>query len=255
VVAAPGGPGANARTAVDWEVLSAVLAEARAEPGRGDVPLEVVDAGGGTGGFAVPLAEAGCSVTVVDPSPDSLAALERRAAEAGVRTVRGAQGSLDDIAGLVAIAGPAGYDVVLCHHVLEVVDDPRAAVAAIARVLRPGGVASILTANRAGAVWSRALAGRFDDAQRLVADPDGRFGEGDALARRFDRPGLVGLLTEAGLRVDVVHGARVFADLLPGAVLDDPATVDALVALETVVAELPAYGDVAADLHVLAGRP
>ncbi|MDT7544458.1 MAG: hypothetical protein QOE99_568, partial [Actinomycetota bacterium] len=29
MVAAPGGPGANARTAVVWEVLSAVLAEAR----------------------------------------------------------------------------------------------------------------------------------------------------------------------------------------------------------------------------------
>ena len=71
----PTGPAASVRTAVVWEVLSAVLSEADPD-GRG---LDVVDAGGGTGGFAVPLARAGHRVTVVDPSPDSLAALVRRA--------------------------------------------------------------------------------------------------------------------------------------------------------------------------------
>ncbi|MGZ6791503.1 MAG: methyltransferase domain-containing protein, partial [Mycobacteriales bacterium] len=71
------GPAHQVRTAVVWEVLSAVLHE---EDPRGS-GLVVVDAGGGTGGFAVPLAELGHRVTVVDPSPDSLAALQRRAAE------------------------------------------------------------------------------------------------------------------------------------------------------------------------------
>jgi SAM-dependent methyltransferase len=240
------------RTAVVWAALRAAI-DARGSDGAAG-GLDVLDAGGGSGGFAVPLGELGHRVTVLDPSPDSLAALERRAAEAGAPAVRGVQGGLDDVAGLGMVADPAGYDVVLCHHVLEVVDDPRVAVAAIARVLRPGGIASVLAANRAGAVWSRALAGRFDDARRLVADPDGRSGDGDAVARRFDRAGLVALLTDAGLRVDVVHGARVFADHLPGAVLDDPAAVDALVALETVVAERSEYADIAADLHVLATK-
>ena len=64
----PTGPAASVRTAVVWEVLSAALAEADPH-GRG---LDVVDAGGGTGGFAVPLAEAGHRVTVVDELPDAL---------------------------------------------------------------------------------------------------------------------------------------------------------------------------------------
>ncbi|QRN81885.1 MAG: methyltransferase type 12, partial [Nocardiopsis sp. BM-2018] len=71
-----------ARTAVVWDALSQLLS--RLSEGE---PLEIVDAGGGTGGAAVPLAELGHRVTVVEPSPDSLAALERRAAESGV-TVR-----------------------------------------------------------------------------------------------------------------------------------------------------------------------
>ncbi|MCW2585512.1 MAG: putative S-adenosyl-L-methionine-dependent methyltransferase, partial [Frankiales bacterium] len=92
-----GGPAGNVRTAVVWEVLSAVLAE-EDTTGTG---LVVVDAGGGTGGFAVPLAEAGHHVTVVDPSPDSLAALQRRAAERGLR-VEALQGDLGDLPQLVA---------------------------------------------------------------------------------------------------------------------------------------------------------
>jgi ubiquinone/menaquinone biosynthesis C-methylase UbiE len=68
------------RTAVVWDGLRAAL-DARL-PGR--EALEVLDVGGGTGGFAVPLAQAGHAVTVLDPNPDALAALERRAAEAGV---------------------------------------------------------------------------------------------------------------------------------------------------------------------------
>ena len=62
--------------------------------------LDIVDAGGGTGGFAVPLADLGHAVTVVDSSPDSLAALERRAAEAGVE-VRALQGDAADLGELL----------------------------------------------------------------------------------------------------------------------------------------------------------
>ncbi|PWU61944.1 SAM-dependent methyltransferase, partial [Micromonospora globispora] len=63
------------RTAVIWAVLRDELARRTGER------LTVLDIGGGTGGFAVPLAEAGHWVTVVDASPDALAALTRRAAD------------------------------------------------------------------------------------------------------------------------------------------------------------------------------
>ncbi|MCZ9336940.1 class I SAM-dependent methyltransferase, partial [Streptomyces sp. TRM76130] len=67
-------------------------------------------------------ARLGHHVTVVDPSPDALFALERRAAEAGVADrVRGVQG---DAHGLFDVVERGGYDVVLCHGVLEYVDDP-----------------------------------------------------------------------------------------------------------------------------------
>jgi S-adenosylmethionine-dependent methyltransferase len=234
------------RTAVVWSVLRDALGA------LADGPLHVVDAGGGTGGFAVPLAALGHDVTVVDPSPDSLAALERRAAEAGVAGgINAVQG---DAAQLPELIAAESVDAVLCHSVLEVVDDPAAAVAGVTRVLRPGGLASVLAAGRGAAVVGRAIAGHFDEAAHALQDERGRFGPADALARRFDESELTHLLTSAGLQVESVHAVRVFADLVPGALLDDPAASESLLALEEAVATRPEFRALATQLHVLAVR-
>src|SRR5215475_6337782 len=152
-----------AGTPLVLDVLHAVATSLAADTGRSC--LDIVDAGGGTGGFAVPLASLGHVVTVIDPSPDSLAAAQRRAAEQAV-PLRAVQGEAADLA---ALAGEQSADLVLCHSVLEYVDSPPAAMAAIAAVLRPGGAVSVLTASAVAAVIHRALAGRFDEARRLLS--------------------------------------------------------------------------------------
>ena len=113
----------SVRTGVAWEGVRRLLESGAATDGR---RARIVDIGGGTGGFAVPLAELGHHVRVIDPSPDALAALDRRARESGVADrVTGQQGDLGDLAGLVEAGS---VDLVLCHGVLEVVDDPAADV-------------------------------------------------------------------------------------------------------------------------------
>ncbi|ROP29225.1 methyltransferase family protein [Couchioplanes caeruleus] len=213
--------------------------------------LTVVDVGGGTGGFAVPLAEAGHRVTVVDASPDALAALTRRAADAGVADrVRAVQGDGDALAGLVA---PGSADLILCHAVLEVVDDPADVVAAVAAALRPGGAVSLLVAGRAAAVLGRAFNGHLDAASALLDDPDGRAGGRDTLRRRYDAETAEALLTAVGLTVEETRGVRVLADLLPAAVVEaDPRT---MLDLELALSTRPPFRDIAAQLHVFARRP
>ncbi len=219
-----------------WGGLQPVLDRA---PGQ-----DVLDIGGGTGGFAVRVAELGHRVRVVDPSPDALAALDRRARESGVE-VTGQQG---DLSALLDVAEPGSADVVLCHGVLEVVDDPAAALATIGEVLRPGGVLSLLVAQRHAAVVARAMAGHFEQARALLDStfPVGRSG------RRFTREELERLLPDAGLAVTSVHAVRVFSDLVPGSLLDlEPGATAALVELEQAVSERPEYSPLAAQLHVL----
>jgi S-adenosylmethionine-dependent methyltransferase len=236
------------RTAAVWAALRAEL-DRRAGAG----PLAVLDAGGGTGGFAVPWAELGHSVTVVDPSPDSLAALARRAAEAGVADlVTARQGDLANLADVVAARS---CDLVLCHSVLEVVDDPAAALQQAADALRDGGCISVLAANRTAAVFGRALAGHFTEARHVLDDPAGRWGAADSTSRRFALAELTALLDGAGLPVVAVYGVRIFADLVARHLLDaDQAALDQLVELELAVADQPAFRDVATQLHMLGRR-
>ena len=232
------------RRSVVWDVLREVLAARAEQTGRDR--LDVVDAGGGTGGFAVPLAALGHSVTVVDPSPDSLAAGQRRAAEMDVR-ISAVQG---EAAGLDSVVGEQTADLVICHSVLEYVDSPADALAAITRVLRPGGTVSVLAAGAVAAVLHRALTGRFDEALALL--------EGDPVAagpRRFTVGGLVALLEDAGLAPGAAHGAEIFGGLVPSALVDaDPGAAESLRALEAAAATYPALRDIAAKLHVLGRR-
>ncbi|MGK5684604.1 methyltransferase domain-containing protein [Actinoplanes sp. URMC 104] len=238
-------PLVTARTAAVWAVLRRELER---HAGR---ELTVLDVGGGTGGFAVPLAEAGHTVTVVDASPDALAALTRRAADAGVAgRVRAVQGDGDALAGLVE---PGSVDLILCHAVLEVVDDPAGVVAAIAGALRPGGAVSLLVASRAAAILGRAINGHLRAATAVAADPEGRAGSRDTLRRRYDADSAAALLGAANLQVEQTHGVRVLADLLPAAVVEeDP---QALLDLELELSARPPFRDIASQLHLFARKP
>jgi len=225
-----------------WSAVWAAL-----EPILGAGQLRVLDVGGGTGGFAVPLAERGHDVTVVDPSPDALALLARRAAAAGVaKSVIGVQGDGDRLADVVP---EDSADLVLCHHVLEYVDEPARALTALARCVRPGGRVSLFAANQAAAVLSRAVGGRPDEALALVL---GHHPEGSR-HRRFDIGTLHNLVTQAGLDVDMWHGVRVIADLVP-AVEGGGELSAAARQLEVVLAQRSPYRDLATDLHLLCRR-
>jgi len=218
----------------------------------------VLDVGGGSGVWAVPLAQAGCMVTVVDPSPDALAVLRRRAEEAGAADrIVAVQGDTD---GLAEIAPPGSADLVLAHGVLEVVDDANAAVAALADVTAANGALSVLVANRFAAVLARAMAGRVADARQLLDDPDGRLpgsddGRHDVLRRRLDTVRLRELLQSVGLTVELLQGDGVVTELVPGAMLDaSHVSADQLAELELVAAVTPPLRDVASRLHAIARR-
>jgi len=241
----PHGRGA-ARTAVVWEALQDVLASVPADTGADTAA--VIDIGGGTGGFAVRVAELGHRVTVIDPSPDALAILGRRAEESGVADlVTARQG---DVASLPDLVPPGSADVVLCHGVLEIVDDPAEALSALAGVLRPGGVLSLLVAQRHAAVVARAMAGHFHQARLLLDDPTAA-----GSARRFTPDEVATVLDESGFDTTAMHAVRVFVDLVPSSLVDlEQGAAAALVELEKAVADRAEYLPLGTQLHVLATR-
>jgi 2-polyprenyl-3-methyl-5-hydroxy-6-metoxy-1,4-benzoquinol methylase len=233
-----------------WRVLEDELARVRA---RGIAEPHVVDVGGGTGVWAVPLAAAGCLVTVVEPNQNALATLRRRAEETEVsdRIVVVA----DDTDSLNERVRAGSGDLVLAHGLLEVVDDPNAAVAALVTAVAPGGAVSVLAANRNAAVLHRALAGRVAEARQLLLGANGVLpDDGESLARRFDTEGLRVLLEAAGLDLALLQGDGVVSDSV-GEAESDQFTGDELAEFEAAASVVPPLRDIASRLHALARRP
>lgn len=235
------------------QALTALAAGARPGAAKSE-GVQVLDVGGGSGTRAVPLALQGCAVTVIDSSANALAILHRRAEDAGVADlVVGIQADADR---LDSVTQPGSVDLVLCHHLLEQVDDPAAVLGGVVGAVRPGGAVSVLVAGRLGAVVSQTLAGRFEQARQVLDGAAGRTGDTDPLRRRLDVDQLRALVEEAGLAVESVTGIGVLAGLVSGGARQAAAGGEMeLAALEAVAAVHPQLLRIASDLHVVARRP
>ncbi|MGW3046324.1 methyltransferase domain-containing protein [Kitasatospora sp. NPDC001159] len=132
-----------------WGRLRYSIAEANLErhlSGLGSGPLRVLDLAGGDGGDAVRLAARGHHVTVVDYAPAMLLAATERAAEAGLAEKITCVEA--DVTVLPHDLAAGAFDVVLCHNLLQYMDDIPNTLAAVLSPLRPGGLVSVMAVNR-----------------------------------------------------------------------------------------------------------
>jgi 2-polyprenyl-3-methyl-5-hydroxy-6-metoxy-1,4-benzoquinol methylase len=223
------------------EVIADLLGRAGSEiPSR---EIAVVDCGGGSGTLAVPIAALGATVTVVDSSIDALAILERRAHEAGVsQNVRAVQGDVEDLADLIA---EQSADLVLVHGVVTSVEQGSAGLRAAALAVRPGGFLSVVVANAAASVLSRALNGDLVGARAELSV--------DELA--IDLTWLARLVESLGFTVVVAQGLGAFSSTVPGSVINAAHRSDEVIAeLDRLAATRAPYRDIAGRLHLIAAR-
>jgi 2-polyprenyl-3-methyl-5-hydroxy-6-metoxy-1,4-benzoquinol methylase len=227
-------------------LISGLLTDALSsvtEPGR---RAALLDCGGGSGTYAVPLAVAGADVTVVDISADALATLSRRADEAAVGAlVHPIQGDVEALGELVE---PGRFDLVLAHGILESVDRVEATFAGVVAAVRPGGLLSVLVSNPAASVVARALAGEPALALQELRDLD-------AANARVGPDAIEHLCLAAGLLIEDRHGIGVFSDLVPGSSLDAPGAREALAQLDADASSRSPFAEIAARVHLLVRRP
>jgi S-adenosylmethionine-dependent methyltransferase len=119
-----------------------------------DRPLNILDAGGGTAPFSIDLAKLGHRVTLCDLSKKMLAQAENNFLDL----------NLSD--GLELFHGPiqehspqrfSGYDLVLCHAVLEWVQDPEGLIRHLMRLLAVNGMLSLTFYNLTGMIFKNLL--------------------------------------------------------------------------------------------------
>ena len=215
--------------------------------------LLALDIGGGTGAIAVRLARLGLHVTLLDASEPMLDLAKRAAREAGV-TERIAL-KHGDAAQLATLFPPGSFDVVLCHNILEYVDDPGAVLHGAARTLRgPSGMISILVRNQAGEVLKAAI--KDGDlaaaAQNLTAEwaHESLYG---GRVRLFTAESLQAMLKSASLAVAAERGVRVISDYLPPSVSRN-GEYERILELERKLGKRPEFAAVARYRHCLAHR-
>ena len=190
----------------------------------GEAPLRVLDIGGGDGGDAAPLADAGHDVTVLDQSEELL---ELARSRVNVRTVRA---DLEDLPSL----GLGQFDLVLCHNVIQYRPDTASVVAVLAGAVADGGAISLMAPNPPAEVLAAAVR-RTDlvEAAELVDAPTIRTKTFGQSVRRVGADEAIDALRAAGFPAVARYGIRCVTDFIAD---DDrkhePAFYDDLEALE-----------------------
>jgi len=180
--------------------------------------LCALDLGCGTGAAAVRLARLGFQVTLFDRSQAMLDIAQQAALDADVGgKVAPKHG---DIARLQDLFTPRSFDVILCHNVLEYVDDPGAVLCGAARLLRnSSAIISVLVRSQAGEVLKAAIqVGDLNAADQALTAEWGEESLYGGRVRLFTLENIRSLMTEASLRAIAERGVRIIADYLPSKV-------------------------------------
>jgi SAM-dependent methyltransferase len=194
----------------------------------------------------------GHQVTIVDSSPAMLGraadALSLEPDEVADR-VRLVEALGEDAP---RVLGDATFEVVLCHGVIMYVPDPRALVASLARLARPGGLVSLAFKNAASLASRPALQGDWAGALEAFDRRTQTNGLGvDTVAHTLDE--IVEMLGVNDVEPVGWYGVRLFTD---GWTQGMPETdeEDLVMAVELEASRRDPYRQMSRLLHILGTR-
>lgn len=191
----------GAKGAIRLAVLQADLTESLP-----DRPLRVMDIGAGLGHMSLWLAERGHQVTLAEPAEPMLEGARQRFAEAGQTAtfIQAPWQALPDIL-------TERYDLVICHAVLEWLEDPFTILPVLHQLTEPNGWLSLAFYNRDALIYRNLLKGHFRKMRRNTMA-----GEKQSLTPQqpLDPRELAAQL-EVLWRVETQSGVRVFHDYMP----------------------------------------
>jgi S-adenosylmethionine-dependent methyltransferase len=194
----------------------------------GDDPLDVLDAASGNGLVSEYLLEHGHKLTLYDISHDMIEEARSRLAEPHQGRVAFFEVNLNE-----DLPDPGKqFDLVVMHHIIEYLDDPRETFRKLGAQTKPAGEMSLITLNPVSEVLRRI---HFDASPQKAYENlsdlsyDARwFGE----ARMFTDTELSAMLNEAGWDVIDQRGMRIFSDYIDESLSDDEEYRAAMVRLE-----------------------
>jgi len=181
----------------------------------GTKSLYALDLGCGPGTIAVRMARLGFHVTLFDSSLAMLEIAQRAVREADVSNRTTAQ--YGDAAQLASLFTAKSFDVILCHNLLEYVDDPGAVLSGAAALLRDSSsILSVLVRSQAGEALKAAIqTGDLAAAENALSSEWVKESLYGGELRLFTLDKMRDMLKKTLFRMIVERGVRTVADYLP----------------------------------------
>ena len=200
---------------------------------------KILDFGSGYGVTANHFAKDN-EVIAVEPSAED--AGERRTEYSYQQII----GSTDELRKLES----ESFDVIFCHNVLEYAADREEIVREFYRLLKPGGMLSLVKHNRPGRVMQMVvLLNEFDRAHNMLNGKSDAASKYGAINHYADEDVLKWC---DGFRVERCYGIRTFWDLQQNQEIQETAEwQEKIVEIETRVAELEPYRGIAFFHHLM----
>jgi S-adenosylmethionine-dependent methyltransferase len=172
-----------------------------------DKPLRILDAGSGYGPFSLNMAKLGHMVTLCDISAKMLELASKNIAEKKIKTpVKQCNCPIQDLS---LENGP--YDLILCHALLEWVNDPKDLIFHLLKHLKKDGILSLTFYNLNGMIFKNLLRANY----KKIQDKDYCGWSGSLTPTNPIEPEMVmKWLTAHSLDILCHSGMRVFHDYI-----------------------------------------
>lgn len=141
-------------------------------------------------------------------------------------------------------------DVIVCHNVMEYIDNRRELITEFNRILKPDGFISIVKHNKAGKIMQKAvLEYKIDEAIALINNGNVEsvnFG----LIDGYDNSELLNYC-EGKFEIDKIFGIRTFYALQRNDIKSDPDWITSMFKLECMAEEIPEFRNIAFFHHII----
>lgn len=171
----------------------------------------ILDAGGGQGQFSLQLAQAGHEVVICDISAEMLKLAGERVNALGVEDkVRLIHCAIQDLS-LHLPPGQQQFDMVICHAVMEWLQEPQTLLPCLLRYLKPQGYLSLTFYNLHSLVYKNLLRTNF---KKIISKDYGGSRGSLTPINPLEPQQVLAWITELPLSVLAHSGIRVFHDYI-----------------------------------------
>ncbi len=141
------------------------------------------------------------------------------------------------------------FDVILCHNVLEYIEERAGLIAEFHRLLKGDGILSIVKHNKNGKIMHKAVFENNIEEAMLLLNGENTISQNFGTINEYEIEELQDCIAERFV-LDKVYGIRTFYGIQPNSFKEDPAWEERMFQLECAVENDAAYSDVAFFQHL-----